>query len=169
MIHNCFLFCYGCSWVPCLFWIVQMSTFLHKNPPGPADSSVFQHLLHNELFPAVTVWFSDPSFHTEDNWGTRAKLKGSNIHWCSRRKHDALRAGGWKLLNRIKMSTFFLFVEKKIFYPFITALWKQQKILACFLEDKLSTIYLDLQIQKVFTPRLNASYFRLEYQWIIGP
>ncbi len=25
--------------------------------------------------------------------------KGSNIHWCSRRKHDALRAGGWKLFE----------------------------------------------------------------------
>ncbi len=44
---------------------------------------------------------------------------------------------------------------KYIFFPFITtALRKQQKILACFPEDKLSTIYLDLQIQKVFTPRL---------------
>ncbi len=65
-----------------------------------------------EPFPAVTVWFWDPSFHTEDNWGTQTQLfkKGSNIHWCSRRKHDALRAGGWKLLNRMtKMSTFFLF------------------------------------------------------------
>ncbi len=25
--------------------------------------------------------------------------KGSNIHWCSRRTHDALRAGGWKLFE----------------------------------------------------------------------
>ncbi len=48
----------------------------------------------------------------------------------------------------------FSFVEIYIFFPFITALRKQQKILACFPEDKLSTIYLDLQIQKVFTPRL---------------
>ncbi len=47
----------------------------------------------------------------------------------------------------------FSFVEI-FFFPFITALRKQQKILACFPEDKLSTIYLDLQIQKVFTPRL---------------
>ncbi len=39
--------------------------------------------------------------------------KGSNIHWCSRRTHDALRAGCWKLLNR-KISNFF-FVEIYIF------------------------------------------------------
>ncbi len=79
--------------------------------------------------------------------------KGSNIHWCSRRTHDALRAGGWKLLNRMKISNFFLLL-KYIFFSIYTALRKQQKILACFPEDKLSTIYLDLQIQKVFTPRL---------------
>ncbi len=41
--------------------------------------------------------------------------KGSNIHWCSRRTHDALRAGGWKLLNRMKISNFF-FVEIYIFF-----------------------------------------------------
>ncbi len=64
-----------------------------------------------EPFPAVTVWFCDPSFHAEDNLRDSSTTfnKGSNIHWCSRRKHDALRAGGWKLLNRMKMSTFFLF------------------------------------------------------------
>ncbi len=27
-----------------------------------------------EPFPAVTVWFWDPSFHTEDNWGTQTQL-----------------------------------------------------------------------------------------------
>ncbi len=41
--------------------------------------------------------------------------KGSNIHWCSRRTHDALRAGCWKLLNRMKISNFFLLL-KYIFF-----------------------------------------------------
>ncbi len=27
-----------------------------------------------EPFPAVTVWFWDPSFHTEDKWGTQTQL-----------------------------------------------------------------------------------------------
>ncbi len=27
-----------------------------------------------EPFPTVTVWFWDPSFHTEDNWGTQTQL-----------------------------------------------------------------------------------------------
>ncbi len=49
-----------------------------------------------------------------------------------------------KLLNRMKISKFF-FCWNIYFFPFSTALQKQQKILAC-----LSTSYLNLQIQKVF-------------------
>ncbi len=79
--------------------------------------------------------------------------KGSNIHWCSRRKHDALRAGGWKLLNRMKISNFFLLL-KYIFFHLLLPFRSNRRYFACFPEDKLSTIYLDLQIQKVFTPRL---------------
>ncbi len=42
----------------------------------------------------------------------------------------------------------FLILLKYNFFPFSSALRNQQKILACFPEDKLSTIYPDLQIQK---------------------
>ncbi len=62
----------------------------------------------------------------------------------------------------------FSFVEIYIF-SFITALRKQQKILACFPEDKLSRIYLDLQIQKFSPPALNASCVLLEHQWMFEP
>ncbi len=61
---------------------------------------------------------------------------------------------GMKTFEQDEDFQLFSFVEIYIFFSFITALRKQQKILACFPEDKLSTIYLDLQIQKVFTPRL---------------
>ncbi len=44
------------------------------------------------------------------------------------------------------------------FFQFSTDLQKQQKIITCFLEDKLSTIYLDIQIENVFTSALNASF-----------
>ncbi len=61
----------------------------------------------------------------------------------------------WLLKTFEQDEDFQLFSLLNIYiFPFITALRKQQKILACFPEDKLSTIYLDLQIQKVFTPRL---------------
>ncbi len=101
MIYNCFLFCVGCSWVPCLFWTVKLSTVLQKNPPCPADSSVFQHLLHIWTLSSSDCMILRSIF---SHWGqlkdsnTTIK-KGSNIHWCSRRKHDALRAGGWKLFK----------------------------------------------------------------------
>ncbi len=53
--------------------------------------------------------------------------KGSNIHWCSRRTHDALRAGGWKLLNRMKISNFFLLLNKSYFVFFCwSCVWVHQ-------------------------------------------
>ncbi len=147
MIHGCFLFSDGCSWVPCLFRTVKLSTVLQNNPPWPRNLQFSSIFCIFEPFPAVTVWFWDPSSHTEDDWGTQTTIKKrSNIHRCSRKKPDALRDG--------RMSKFFLFCRNIIFFPFITALWKQQKLFACFPEDKLSTIYLDPQIQKVFTPWL---------------
>ncbi len=64
----------------------------------------------------------------------------------------------------------FSFVEIYIFFHLLLPFRKQQKILACFPEDKLSTIYLDLQIQKVFhPPALNASCVLLEHQWMFEP
>ncbi len=101
MIHDCFLFSDGCSWVSCLFWTVELSTVLQKNPPGPADSSVFQHILQiwtlsNSDCMILRSIFSHGGQLRDSN--TTIK-KGSNIHWCSRRTHDALRAGGWKLIE----------------------------------------------------------------------
>ncbi len=74
MIHDCsFVLC----WLfmsPYLFWTVELSTVLQTNPPRSVDSAVFQHFCIFEPFPAVTVWFWDPSFHTEYNWGTQTQL-----------------------------------------------------------------------------------------------
>ncbi len=68
----------------------------------------------------------------------------------------------------MKMPKLFLVCRNKYMFSFSSALRKQQKILACFPENKWSTIYLDLQIQKVFT-HLNASCFLLEHQWMFEP
>ncbi len=76
--------------------------------------------------------------------------KGSNSHWCSRRKH-ALRAGGANFWTGWRCPIFCYFVEIS-FFCFCLAL--QQKILACFPKYKLNTIYLDIQIKKVFIPQL---------------
>ncbi len=85
----------------------------------------------------------------------------SNIHWCSRRKYDALRAGGWKLLNRM-MSKFSYFVEIYIFFPFSTALRKQQKILSCFRKTNYVQFTLIFKFKKFSPPALNASCFLQE-------
>ncbi len=46
-----------------------------------------------------------------------------------------------------------------IFFSFSAALQRLQKIVTCFPEDKISYIYPDLQIQKVFTPHLLMHVF----------
>ncbi len=71
-----------------------------------------------------------------------------------------------RLLNRMKMCIFFLFCLNIIFVLFSSDLQKLQKILTCFPEDKLNTIYPDLQIQKVFTPWLLMHVvILLEHRW----
>ncbi len=111
-----------------LNWALFFWTILH-GPRNLQFSSIFCIF---EPYPATTVGMRDSN--------TTIK-KGLNIHRCSRKKPDALRDG--------RMSKFFLFCRRIFFFSFSTALWKQQKSLACFPEDKLSTIYLDPQIQKV--------------------
>ncbi len=96
MIYDVFLFCDGCSWVPCLFWTVELSTVLQKNPPCPADSSVFLHILHIWTLSSSDCMILRSIFsHLGQLMDSNTTIKkGSNIHWCSRRTHDALRAGG---------------------------------------------------------------------------
>lgn len=68
-----------------LFSSVQLSTvlqFLHIL----CFSSIF---CTYEFFPAVTVWSLRMKAELKHNY-----YKAANIHWCSRRKHNALRAGG---------------------------------------------------------------------------
>ncbi len=106
MIHDCFfLFCDGCSWVPCLFWTVELSTVLQTNPPCPAESSAFQHLWHIWTHSSSDCMTLRSLF---SHWGQLRDSntkKDSNIHWCSRRKHDALRVGGWKLKKKYSVYT----------------------------------------------------------------
>ncbi len=89
-----------------------------------------QHFCVFEPFPTITVWFWDPSFHTEDNQGTQTLTDVQEKH--------VIKSRGWKLLNRMKMCLT------------NTALQKLQKILTCFPEDKISYIYSDIQIKKIY-------------------
>ncbi len=78
--------------------------------------------------------------------------------------------GGWKLLKSMKTSTFLLFCRNVFFSIFHCPLEATEDTLFCFPEEKLSTIYLDLQIQKDLTPpALNASHFLQEHEWMFEP
>ncbi len=61
-----------------------------------------------------------------------------------------IKSRGLKTFEQDEDVKCFLILSKYPFFPFSTAFRKQQK--ACFPEDKLSTIYLDFQIQRLFTP-----------------
>ncbi len=119
MIYDSVFFCDGCSWVPCLFWTVELSTVLQTNPPRSVDSSVFQHLLHIWTLSSSDCITLRSIF---SHWGqlrdsnTTIK-KGSNIHWCSRRKHNALRAGGWEQNEEWNWTKFSYFKFKKFSPP----------------------------------------------------
>ncbi len=54
----------------------------------------------------------------------------------------------------MEMCTFFLFCLNIIFFSFSTALQRLEKLVTCFLEDKISKIYPDLQIQKVLNSNI---------------
>ncbi len=74
MIHSCVFLSDICSWVPCLSWTDKLFTVLQKNPSAPTILGIFQHFYVFEPFLTMTVWFWDPSFHTEDNWETHMQL-----------------------------------------------------------------------------------------------
>jgi len=150
-----FLFCDGCSWVPCLFWAVKLSSVLQKNPPGFADSSVVKDLLH-----IGTLYSSDWMILRSifSHWG---QLRDWNTTIKKRFKHSlmlqketrCIKSRGVKTFEQDEdVQIFLILLKYNFFSSFSTALRKLQKILACFPEEKLSTIFLELQIQKFSPP-----------------
>ncbi len=137
-----------CSWVSCLFWTEHC-------PPGPADSSVFQHLLH------IWTLSSSDCMIVRSIFSHRGQLrdsnttikKGSNIHWCSRRKHDALRAGGENFWTGWRCPNFSYFVEIS-FFSIYYCTSEATEATCMFPRRQVKYNLPDLQIQKVFTPRL---------------
>ncbi len=95
--------------------------------------------------------------------------KGSNIHWCSRRKHDALRAGCWKLLNRMKISNFFLLL-KYIFFSIYYCPSEATEDTCMFPGRQIKyNLPWSSNSKSFHPPALNASCFLLEHQWMFEP
>ncbi len=106
-----------CSWVSCLFWTVQLSAVLQKNPSAHTNSLVLQHFCVFEPFPTMTVWFWDASFHTEDDWGTHYNYYRRFKHSpMLQKKKPCIKSRAWKLLNRMKRCIFFLFYLNIYFF-----------------------------------------------------
>ncbi len=103
-------------------WAVQQ-----RNPPAPAPSLVFQHLLHiwslskSDCMVLRSIFLNRGQLR--DSYKTITKSE--NIYWCSRRQHSALRARGCKLLNRMMMMCkFFSFLFNYHIFSFSTGLQK---------------------------------------------
>ncbi len=154
MIHN-FLFCVvivvheslvGPEQFNCLPFFREILQLLHIL----WFSSIFCIF---EPFLTVTVWYWDPSFQTEGNWGTQTQLL-QTIYWCSRRQHNALRARGCKLLNRMMMCTCFLFCFKIILFSIGTTLKKLNKYLNVSQKTKSVQFTLIIQFKSFPPPQL---------------
>ncbi len=92
--------------------------------------------------------------------------KGSNIHWCSRRKHDALRAGCWKLLNRMKISNFFLLL-KYIYFSIYYCPSEATEDTCMFPGRQIKyNLPWSSNSKSFHPPALNASCVLLEHQWM---
>ncbi len=146
-----FLFCDSCSWVTC--WSCCSSEKSSSSctffgfPASSAYLNPFQQWLYDFEIHLFTLRTIEGLIHNY--------YKRWNMYWCSRRQHNALRAGGvnfwtgWWCAN--------------------TGLQKLHKYLR-FPEDKISTIYPDHAIQNVYTPpALNASCCLLEHQYMFSP
>ncbi len=93
--------------------------------------------------------------------------KGSNIHWSSRRKHDPLRAGGWKR---------FVFEDQGKLH--LICLPGNMQVSSVASEGQYKKKYF-YKIRKIWTssscskvppsPSLNASCVLLEHQWMFEP
>ncbi len=151
MIHV-FIFCDSCSWVPCYFL---------SNPPAPAHSLLFQHLLH--------IWSLSKSdcMILRSIFSHRGQLRDSyttitkdeNIYWCLRRQHNALRAGGCKLLNRMMMCKFFSFCLTIIFFHLVLDFRRQNKY----------NLPWSSNLKSLHPPALNALCVLLEHQYMFSP
>ncbi len=68
------------------------------------NSLVFQHFCVFEPFPTMTVWFWDPSFHTEDDWETHYNYYRRFKHSpMLQKKKPCIKSSQWghKYMNNI--------------------------------------------------------------------
>ncbi len=112
-------FCDSCSWVKHPLGYPAYFEYLN---PFPQWIRLYES--HN-----MTVWIWNPSFLTEDNWGTRMQLLYANTHWCSKRKNNALSLEVKTFERNVLNYIFFTFFLNIIFFSCSTTLQKLQRYL----------------------------------------
>ncbi len=129
-----------------------------------SNSLVFQHFCAFEPFLTMTVWFWDPSFHTEDNWG---------IYYRRLTLTDApegktcIKNRGWKLLNR--MWNFFLFCLNIIFFHLVLPFRGYRGLLHVSQKTKLVKFTLIFKFRMFSNPRLlKVPYCTPFWSFILG-
>ncbi len=146
MIHRCIFFC--------LVLVVHESLVCPEQfncPTNRTNSLVSQHFCVFEPFPTMTVWFWDPSSHTEANEGLICSYYWRFKHSLMLQKEKTcIKSQGVKTFEQNEDVCIFLVLPTYHIFSFSTALQKLQTIVTCFTGDKLSKMYLDLQIQNVF-------------------
>ncbi len=141
---------------------------LQTNPPRSVDSAVFQHIwtLSSSDCMILRSIFSHWGQLMDSN--TTIK-KGSNIHWCSRRTHDALRAGCWKLCTGWRFPTFF-FCWNIYFFSIYYCPSEATEDTCMFPGRQIKyNLPWSSNSKSFHPPAINASCVLLEHQWMFEP
>ncbi len=159
MIHVCFLMFIHESLVcpeqlNCLLFFRKILHVLHIL----RFSSIFCIF---EPFLAMSVWFWDPSFHTEGNWGTQIQLL--------KKVQTFTDAPEGNVMHSFKSLTFFsYFVEIYIFSHLVMPFGSNRRYL--HVSQKTNKVQFTLiKFKKFSPPAINALYFLLEHRWMFEP
>ncbi len=128
------------EWSTTVFFFVIV---VHESLVCPEQLNVLLFFRKILNFPQI-LWFSCIVVYLKpfQQW-----LYASEIHLFTPRTTEGLICNYYR---RFKRSLMLQKEKNMIFFSFSTALQRLHKIVTCFREDKISSIYPDLQIQKVF-------------------
>ncbi len=157
-----FLFSDSCSWVPCLSWTVKLPAVLQKNPSGPTNSIVFQHLFVFEPFPTITVCFWDSYFHTRTTEGLIWNYYGRFKHSLMLQKEKpCIKSRGVNYLKIVfliwKSGYILLIFSSGKHVSIFCSLWRAVLNKKTWYLGKIRKIYISPFCSNVFTPNLLQS------------
>ncbi len=154
MIHDCsFVLCW-CSWVPCLFWTVELSTVLQNKSSTFCRFCSFPAFLHIWTLSSSDCMILRSIF---SHWGqlrdSNTTIKKVQHSLMLQKEHDALRAGCWNFGTGWRFPTFFL-LWNIYFFPFYYCPSEATEDTCMFPGRQIKYNLPWSSNSKVFTPRL---------------